>query len=837
VATTATPFSDFVSSQAQAPATPFSDFVRESALPNPEEATAVAGLKAQQAADITSAQAGQMLAAAGQRMLQGAIPPGLQPEEQDPLLDKRPLPALNPNLQSIVSGVEQMAQPALQEKAGGAHQILSGAMGIGAGALPIAVAAAPVATAVGLGTGALAQTGTEAGLKKAGVPEDYANLAGDVAGLVAGGAAGHAKGLFTDFLKGKTVAEELPAQPAEHRTSENGEHGSYPDPRSAAGTRGADAVRRVPARQGSAECAAAASAAPIRTARTVAPSGEKSRTVDGDRYGGGYRHAKIAGRAGSTRIEQHPNAPAPQQSPFEASGGKIISFEPHKGADIPGDFLTVAAHPQGPGADEGIRQIHEFNPQGSTRWPPDLEAKLAEHGLTPENIVGYSRVHPDVNDPSQLSAIATHVAEDFRRQGAATGMYDAAEAAQAGRIGGPARMNRSEVLSPDAQQLWEARHPARGTSVLGSPTRVPVPGEGTVYPGKYALRDLSDVQPSHSGISFEPNPAFEHTNERNYSKAENAERVVRQAGAFDPSYLLTDNPDAGNGPPIIDARGNVLGGNSRAMTLQRIYESRPESALAYKDLLEAKAPAFGIDREQVRMMKRPVLVREADQIDNPQQAITDFNKTGTAALSPAERAVSDSRRVSSDTLDYLASKVAEEGESGTLATAMSGKNGPEIINRLVEDKLLTPQEKHSYIDERGVVTPEAKQRVSRLMVGRMFDTPAEFENAPVELRNKLERIVAPLSRVQADDQWDLTPHVKDAVSIVDGGTAARHQESGRPSLAVFHVWRGNGAHAGRVCDRPQATGQPAKGGESVPGVRAGSGFRQRWRAIRDAHAR
>jgi hypothetical protein len=64
------------------------------------------------------------------------------------------------------------------------------------------------------------------------------------------------------------------------------------------------------------------------------------------------------------------------------------------------------------------------------------------------------------------------------------------------------------------------------------------------------------------------------------------------------------------------------------------------------------------------------------------------------------------------------------------------------------------------------VTPEAKQRVSRLMVGRMFDTPAEFENAPVELRNKLELVVAPLSRVQADDQWDLTPRVKDAVSIL-----------------------------------------------------------------------
>ncbi|MGH9342272.1 MAG: hypothetical protein ACRD19_00695, partial [Terriglobia bacterium] len=133
---------------------------------------------------------------------------------------------------------------------------------------------------------------------------------------------------------------------------------------------------------------------------------------------------------------------------------------------------------------------------------------------------------------------------------------------------------------------------------------------------------------------------------------------------------------------------------------------------------------------------------------------------------PAERALADSKRVSDTTLDYLADKIADEGETGTLTKALSGPSGPQIVKRMVEDGTITPQERQQYIDERGVVTLEGKQRITRLMVGRMFDSPAEFEEAPAELRNKAERIVAPLVRVQDQPSWDLMPQVKEAIAIL-----------------------------------------------------------------------
>ena len=91
--------------------------------------------------------------------------------------------------QGIARGVEQAAQPGMRNKAAGGAQVVEGAMKV---AEPLMVATgvtAPLETALALGGGAAVQKGTEAGLNKLGVPQEYSRLAGDVAGLAGGGAA------------------------------------------------------------------------------------------------------------------------------------------------------------------------------------------------------------------------------------------------------------------------------------------------------------------------------------------------------------------------------------------------------------------------------------------------------------------------------------------------------------------------------------------------------------------------------------------------------------------------------------------------------------------------
>ncbi len=364
----------------------------------------------------------------------------------------------------------------------------------------------------------------------------------------------------------------------------------------------------------------------------------------------------------------------------------------------------------------------------------------------------------------------------------------------------PVRKGKDKFFPPPAvaapAEVERETASERGVSHYGSETSIAVPGDNTNYRARYALRELAAVEASHNGQNFEPNPAYEHRNDRDYAKAANAERVVRQAQAFDPAYLINDNPDAVNGPPVIDKRGNVLGGNSRTMTLGRVYAGHPEAADRYRELLAKKADSFGIDPAQVQAMQQPVLVREAGNIDNPQNAITDFNKTGTAALTSSERAVSDARRVAGDTLEYLGRRIADEGDDATLAKVLGGAKGPAIVNRLVADGVLTPQEKPQYVDERGLVTPEGKQRIARLMVGQFFDSPDEFDRTAPELRQKLERVVAPLSRVQDRPEWDVTPTVKQAIGILTEAKArgVRHLDDLEDQRDLF----------GRSAYEPQA---------------------------------
>ena len=134
---------------------------------------------------------------------------------------------------------------------------------------------------------------------------------------------------------------------------------------------------------------------------------------------------------------------------------------------------------------------------------------------------------------------------------------------------------------------------------------IAVPGERTAYPARYAVRELSDVQPSHNPQSFEANPAYEHQNDRDYSRAGNAARVIQNATNFNPDFLTTDAPTAEHGTPVIDRNGNTLGGNSRTMTLARVYGRAGDDAAAYRRHFSQKARQLGIDPAELARFKRP----------------------------------------------------------------------------------------------------------------------------------------------------------------------------------------------------------------------------------------
>ncbi len=283
--------------------------------------------------------------------------------------------------------------------------------------------------------------------------------------------------------------------------------------------------------------------------------------------------------------------------------------------------------------------------------------------------------------------------------------------------------------------------------------------------------EASDIQPSHNAQNFEPNPAYQHQNDRDYTSVENAARVVDTAQNFRPEFVLTKSPTAELGTSIVDASGNVLGGNNRAMALQRVYQSgNPEAAAEYRTALAKAAPQFGIDPADLARFKQPVLVRRTTTTETPEQvanAITDFNKPSAAALKPGEQAVADGRRLSVAAIRTITGSLDDLGEEGTLAGALRGENGKEIVNRLVKDGVITEQEKNGYLDDKEQLTPEIKDRIAKAIVGRLFKTPKEYGRTTPETRAKLERIAPQLLRVEARKGWGITEQTKEALVYLE----------------------------------------------------------------------
>jgi hypothetical protein len=164
-------------------------------------------------------------------------------------------------------------------------------------------------------------------------------------------------------------------------------------------------------------------------------------------------------------------------------------------------------------------------------------------------------------------------------------------------------------------------------------------------------------------------------------------------------------------------------------------------------------------------------VREISDTDlgpatNKQAAITDFNKQGTAQMTPAERAIADSRRVSQDTLDSIAVRLENAGPNATMADILEGRAGTQVLDELIKDGVITPQERAG-LATGNELTPAGKERIGKLTVARFFRDPTQIDQTPPIIRNKLEAIAAPLARVDGLRGWDLTEHIQGALDLLD----------------------------------------------------------------------
>jgi hypothetical protein len=127
------------------------------------------------------------------------------------------------------------------------------------------------------------------------------------------------------------------------------------------------------------------------------------------------------------------------------------------------------------------------------------------------------------------------------------------------------------------------------------------------------------------------------------------------------------------------------------------------------------------------------------------------------SLRPVEKAIADSRRVSQGTLSHISAKLEAAGPDATLADLLRSKEGAGIFQNLIDDGVVTAQERAGYLVN-GELTAEAKTRISQLLLGRFFSDPAQMERIPTLIKNKIERASASLASIEGHADWNLSPH-------------------------------------------------------------------------------
>ena len=377
-----------------------------------------------------------------------------------------------------------------------------------------------------------------------------------------------------------------------------------------------------------------------------------------------------------------------------------------------------------------------------------------------------SAAKPLSSVPATTDGLSTNDAPSAQAQ---TGGNYAEQAGQAaiGETRAPVEQSGSSA-GTGAQAASGQRSPHTVVEIAGKP--------GGGYQAEYRVSELKDLKASHNFLTFQPNPEFPLKNTRRYEDPVNQAVAIKGASPdnFQSKLVTGHSMDALNGTVGTDEAGNVLWGANRYGIQQRVWAGNPKGQAQLRADIAAQLSEMGKDPSPAYTLDQPILHRMirdeefAKRGPNAKQdAIADTNVPFTKRMTQSEQIMEDSRRVSPGTLDHIAARLDEHGANATLADVLQGKPGGEILNKLIDDGVVSSGERGALQESEGSLTDEGKDRISNLVLGRFFGDTAQLKTIAPTIRNQVERIAAPLAQVESKSGWSLTPHVKQALDILE----------------------------------------------------------------------
>lgn len=283
--------------------------------------------------------------------------------------------------------------------------------------------------------------------------------------------------------------------------------------------------------------------------------------------------------------------------------------------------------------------------------------------------------------------------------------------------------------------------------------------EETAQEAQYQLMEAGDLIASHDPLSFAQREDYpEGIQERDYHQSQSEQlKVERNAANLEPAYLINSNPDATNGPPIITPEGHVLGGNSRAMSLQLAYGRGGERGARYKETLTQQAAAYGFTAADVSALKAPVLVRVYKPKDTSKEHLTKLvramNESKTQGMEARIQGRALAGKLTTNTLKTIREEAAKYPQFTLNRFLTRPTTGlAEIIRALKRDQIITAENAPELLREDGSLTGNGREMIQQMLVGHVIRDEKILKAMDYQTYENLTAAVGKLAAAGLGDQ-------------------------------------------------------------------------------------
>lgn len=243
--------------------------------------------------------------------------------------------------------------------------------------------------------------------------------------------------------------------------------------------------------------------------------------------------------------------------------------------------------------------------------------------------------------------------------------------------------------------------------------------DSSVVPGRIAIIDASQLQPSH--IQGQRNPAHfideaQPKERKDEASILSAEKI---AGSMRPEEI-TSSVTAFTGAPTVNSRGEVIQGNNRSAALRTMWETYKDQASAYKQYLIDHAEEFGLNAEDITKMEHPVLVNMLDVADGDaivlgQYVAQDTESGGIERIKPKNALQKMAQNIRTFANTMLKSSDDEVSFSGLV-----DRNGADALKWMNTHGYISNTQYRSAFDSKGNVTAEAKNDLKGILYQSIF---------------------------------------------------------------------------------------------------------------------